>query len=189
MTLGILVPACLVPLAARQAYRVGSARNPEGAWASTVLVASFVVAAAALAGAVELGRLASKAQTAVLGAMAIGVLVGLLAYTLSTWQNHRGIVYFHPNQRVSLVVVAVTLLRVAYGLWRIYATPGAAAPDRRWMASVGIAGTLAAAALLTGYGLGFWGAVRMRIARWKAISMFSVDSPGRHHHHSPYLKS
>ena len=184
MTLGILVPACLVPLAARQAYRVGPARHPEGAWASTALVASFLVAALALAGAVaELGRLAAKAQPAVMGALVIGVLVGLLAYTLSTWQNHRGVVFFHPNQRVTLVIVSVTLLRVAYGLWRIYSAPGVPTVDRRWVASAGVAGTLAAAALLTGYGLGFWGAVRVRIAHWKSISMFSVDAPGRHHHH------
>lgn len=185
MTLGILVPALLVPLAARQAYRVGAARNPEGSWAATALVASFVVAAAALAGAgAELGRLAAKAQPAVMGALVIGVLVGLLAYTLSAWQNHRGVVYFHPNQRVTLVIASLTLLRVGYGLWRLYSAPGVPAVDRRWMTSVGIAGTLAAAALLTGYGLGFWGAVRVRIARWKAISMFSVEASSRHHHSS-----
>jgi hypothetical protein len=181
VTLGILVPASLVPLAVRQPYRVGVARHPQGAWASTVLAISFVVAAMALMGlATELGRLAPKAQPAVLGAFGIGVLVGLLAYTLSTWQNHRGVVYFHPNQRVTLVIASLTMLRIAYGLWRIWSASGVASVDRRWMASVGMAGTLAAAALLTGYGLGFWGAVRLRIAHWKSVSMFALDTTARH---------
>jgi hypothetical protein len=180
VTLGILLPACLVPLAVRQPYRVGVARHPGGAWASTVLAVSFLVAAAALLGAtVELGRLAPKARPAVMGALGIGVLVGLLAFTLSTWQNHRGIVYFHPNQRVTLAITGLTMLRIAYGLWLLWSASGAVSVDRRWMASVGMAGTLAAAAVLTGYGFGFWGAVRVRIAHWKAISMFALDSSSR----------
>lgn len=115
-----------------------------------------------------------------IGALGIGVLVGLLAYMLSTWQNHRGIVYFHPNQRVTYGIVAITLLRVVYGLWRLWSAPDVPVVDRRWMTSVGIAGTLAAAALLSGYGLGFWGAVRLRIARLKADSMFALDVSPRH---------
>jgi hypothetical protein len=160
---------------------VGVARHPGGAWASTVLAVSFLIAAAALLGAtVELGRLAPKARPAVMGALGIGVLVGLLAFTLSTWQNHRGIVYFHPNQRVTLVITGLTMLRIAYGLWLLWSASGSVSVDRRWMASVGMAGTLAAAAVLTGYGLGFWGAVRARIAHWKAISRFALDSSSRH---------
>lgn len=180
VSLGILVPITLVPLAAWRSYRIGAARHPEGAWASTWLVVSFLVAAAALGGtAAELGRLASKAEPAVTGALIIGVLVGLLAFTLSTWQNHRGIVFFHPNQRVTYGIAGIMLLRITYGLWRIWSVPGVPGADRRWMASVGMAGTLAAAALLTGYGLGFWGAVRVRIARWKADSMFALEGAPR----------
>lgn len=180
LTLGILVPVCLVPLAVRQPYRVGVARQPQGAWAATLLVVSFSAAAVALMStAAELGRLAAKAQPAVLGALGIGVLLGLLAYMLSTWQNHRGVIYFHPNQRVTLVIASLAMLRVAYGVWRIWSASGGVTVDPRWMTSVGMAGTLAAAALLTGYGLGFWGAVRLRIAHWKALSMFALDTSSR----------
>ena len=179
VSLGILIPGVLLPLAARQSYRVGAARHPEGAWASTWLVASFLVAAGALLGTVaELGRLAAKAEPAVTAALVIGVLVGLLAYTLSTWQSHRGIVYFHPNQRVTYAIVALASLRIGYGCWLIWSVPTVAV-ERQWLAAVGMAGTLAAAALLAGYGLGFWGAVRVRIVRLKADSMFAVEGVPR----------
>lgn len=181
VTCGSVLPCCMLPLSVRRPHRVGPARRPDGAWASTALAVSFMVSAAALlAAALEFGRLAPKAQPAVVGALAIGVLLGVLAFTLSSWRNHRGVVYFHPNRRVTLTIATLATLRIVYGLWRVWSARGSATIDRPWLSAVGIAGTLAAAALLAGYGLGFWASVRVRIARWKAISMFVADTSTRH---------
>ena len=68
-----------------------------------------------------------------------------------------------------MLLTLLVLGRLLYGFWRAW-TAFYTWGGEGWAASAGIAGSLAAGALLVGYGLGFWTAVRWRLARQRAVA-------------------
>jgi hypothetical protein len=104
------------------------------------------------------------ALPAAAAALTVGVVMGVIGRWLSRWEYRDGTLYFTPNRWLVTMLTLVVVGRLGYGAWRTWEAWASWGRDAGWLASAGVPGSLAAGALLIGYGLGFWSAVRWRIA-------------------------
>jgi hypothetical protein len=154
----------LVPLSVVQRYRVGSRRQRARSWVASLQVAGFTLSAGLLVVGAAISSLwIPSALLAASGGLIGGVVVGAIGAAVSRWEHHDGVISFTPNRWLALSLAAVVAVRLAYGAWRVWAAWSTGAPAA-WTGA-GIAGSMAAGALLVGYGLGFWVGVRWRITR------------------------
>ncbi len=162
----LVLPVVLLPLSIVQRYRVGTARRPARAWVATLNVVGFGVSGViALAVATLTSIWVPRALTWVAVALVVGILLGVIGLLFSRWETQAGILYFTPNRLLVTALTTLVLLRLLYGLWRSWHAWSTWGGQDGWIASAGVAGSLAAGALLVGYGAGFWTGVRWRIAR------------------------
>ena len=166
VVLALLLPIVLLPVSIVQRYRVGTARRPARAWVATLNVLGFGLSAviAVLASAITT-LWVPHALAVVAASLGAGALLGVVGLWLSRWESTAGILYFTPNRWLVTALTTLVLVRLGYGAWRAWHAWAAAANDAGWLATAGVAGSLGAGALLIGYGVGFWGGVRLRIAR------------------------
>ena len=108
------------------------------------------------------------------GRCSLGALLGLIGLSLSEWETRAGHLYFTPNRWLVGALTLLVVARLAYGAWRMWDAWLAWGGQSGWLSSSSAAGSLAAGALLIGYGLGFWSAVRWRIARRKAALLMQI---------------
>ena len=161
----LLVPL-FVPLSLVLRYRAGTSRQRARGWLATFNVIAIAISASLL-------LLSSAATTFwvpwaflyVLGGLAGGCLLGLLGLAWSRWEASPSGLHFTPNRWLVLAILLAVAARIAYGLWRAWNTLGAAPDEGSWLAASGLAGSLAAGAVVIGYYLAYWSGVRRRIRR------------------------
>lgn len=157
----LVLPLVLVPLSILQRYRQGRRRQRVRAWLASLQAAGFAMSAGMLmVGAAVTSAWVPMVLPSSAAALVGGVLLGLVGVALSRWDHVDGHPGFTPNRWLVLALTLVVVGRMGYAVWRawhVWATTGAG--------SAGVAGSMAAAALLVGYGLGFWAGVRWRVAR------------------------
>jgi len=166
VVLVLLTPLVLLPLSIVQRYRIGTARRPARAWVATLNVAGFLLSACVMVMTAAVTALwvplALRGATA---GLAAGILIGVIGLWLSHWEYGDGTIYFTPNRWLVTVLTLLVLARLGYGAWRTWQAVAPWGGGTGWLATAGVPGSLAAGALLIGYGLGFWAAVRWRIGR------------------------
>lgn len=175
-TLAFLLPLCLVPPSLWHPYRAGSARRPDGAWASTLLVLCCAVAIVLLTvvGIAVTRWAPSVLQTSLL-ALGVGVLLGGLGLSLSGWETRGGQMYFLPDAWVGMALSAIVIARLGFGASRAWHAWLSWGGESVWLSVAALPGTFAAAMLLAGFGVTFWGGVRVRIARRQAATKMYAD--------------
>lgn len=171
----LLLPLILLPLSIVQRYRVGTARRQARAWVATVNVAGFLISASVmvLTGAVT-ALWIPAALPATAAALTAGILVGVVGLWLSRWEHDDRTVYFTPNRWLVTLLTLVVIGRLGYGAWRTWDAWASWGAESGWLTSAGVPGSLAAGALLIGYGLGFWSAVRWRIGRRRGAGLVQL---------------
>jgi hypothetical protein len=162
----VLVVLVLMPLSLLQRYRMGTTRRLARGWvatanvvAMTLSVAFFMTVAALTTVFVE-----NAFTYALLGLMG-GCVLGILGLWLSRWEPAQGSLHYTPNRWLVLSITLVVAARVAYGGWRAWHTWRVSPDNASWLASAGLAGSLAAGAVVLGYYLMFWTGVRRRVRR------------------------
>ncbi|WP_239489689.1 hypothetical protein [Luteitalea sp. TBR-22] len=164
----MLLALVLVPVSILQRYRVGTRRRPARAWLASLQVAGFAGSAClVVVGAAAASFWVPGALPATTAAVAGGVLLGVVGAASSRWDCHEGVTHFTPNRWLALLLTLLVVARLGHGVWRAW---HAWTMDGTswWLGTAGVAGSMAAGALLVGYGLGFWAGVRWRIAQRQA---------------------
>jgi hypothetical protein len=98
-----------------------------------------------------------------LGGLGLGAVLGLIGFELTRWESSRGVVHFTPNRWLVLTVTIVVAARLFYGVWRVWAAWQAGVEQIVTIAAPGIAMSIAAGAVVLGYYLIYWFAVRRRL--------------------------
>ena len=166
LALIILASIALLPLTLVQRYRVGTARRPARAWlvainlAGTAISAALFVAAAAIT-----STWVPNAFTYTVIGLAAGLSLGLLGLALTRWESTPRFLYYTPNRLLVLGVTLIVTARVLYGFWRSWHAWTAGLEYSSWAVESGIAGSMAAGAVVLGYYLAFWMGVRRRLKR------------------------
>jgi hypothetical protein len=97
--------------------------------------------------------------------LAGGCLLGVLGLLVTRWENDGAVLFYRPSRILVLAITLVVTARLAYGLWRAWHAWQTRTDEQSWLAAVGVAGSMAAGAVVLGYYLMYWAGVRFWIAR------------------------
>ena len=159
----LLASIALVPVSIIQRYRVGTSRRAARGWLITLnLVGLSLSVMLFLVGAGLTNFWVPAAlRSAVLGLLA-GCVLGVLGLALTRWEPTRGALYYTPNRWLVLTITLIVSARIGYGFWRSWQAWQTAADRGTWFVTAGVAGSLAAGAVVLGYYLTYWAGVRRR---------------------------
>ena len=164
----LLVIALLLsmPLLLVLRYRAGTTRRRAREWVATTNLVSFILSAGLfLWMAAITGLWVPKAFIYSLAGFCGGTLLGLLGLTLTRWEKAPQTLHYTPNRWLVLVITLAVTARLLYGLWRVWHAWRSAGANDSWLASAGIAGSMAVGAVVLGYYLTYWAGLRWRLRK------------------------
>ena len=160
----IAAPVVLVPLSLVLRYRAGTARRQARGWVAAINIFGLVLSVTLfLIGAAITTYWAPQAFAYSLLGLGGGIVLGIFGLWLTRWEHTYEGLHYTPNRVLVLAVTLVFTARVLYGFWRGWHAWNAAAGETSWLAAFGIAGSLAAGALVLGYYLAYWIGLRARL--------------------------
>ena len=166
LVFAILAAIALTPLALVQRYRLGTVRRRARAWVATLNIVGLTVSSILfVAGAAVTALWVPNALTYPLVGFLAGCLLGVLGLALTRWESAPGSLHYTPNRWLVLAITLVVTARVAVGFWRSWRMWHTTADYGFWIAASGVAGSLAAGAVVLGYYLVYWVGVRRRVLR------------------------
>ena len=159
----LLASIALLPVTIIQRYRVGTARRPARGWLIGVNLIGLSLSAVMFLAGAGLSNLwvPNAFRYAVLGLLG-GCVLGLVGLALTRWEPRAGALYYTPNRWLVLAITVVVAARIGYGFWRGWHAWQTAADRDTWFVTAGVAGSLAAGAVVLGYYLTYWAGVRRR---------------------------
>jgi hypothetical protein len=161
-----LLVVALLPIALVQRIRRGSARRPARGWvASANLFAVLVSAVMLLIGALVTSRWVPDALPYTVAGLAAGFVLGTLGFVLTRWDVEGGRLHYTPHRWLVLAVTLIVAVRIGYGFWRTWEAWQASAERMALVAAGGAAGSMAAGAVVLGYYVIYWTAIRRRLRR------------------------
>ena len=164
--LAVVLVIVLIPVGIVQRYRVGTRRQKARGWVAALnlfgLTASTVLFLVA-AGLTNIWVADVLPYTA--AGLAGGVLLGVLGLALTRWESGLDDLHYTPNRLLVLGLTIVVSGRILYGLWRSWASWRAGLSGGSWFVAAGLAGAMAAGAVVLGYYLTYWFGVRRMLRR------------------------
>ena len=165
----LAAPVVLMPLSLVLRYRAGTARRRARGWVAAVNIVGLALSVTLfLAGAAITNIWAPHALSYSLLGLGGGIVLGIVGLWLSRWERTAEGLHYTPNRLLVLAVTLVFTARVLYGLWRAWHAWHDAPGEASWLAAFGIAGSLAAGAMVLGYYLAYWIGLRARLRRHEA---------------------
>lgn len=159
----ILLSVILIPITLVMRYRAGTARRRVRGWLATVNAAGLAVSTALFLTAAALTNIwVPDAFAYACAGLVGGGALGLAGLALSRWEVMPGVVFYTPNRWLVLAITLAVTGRLAYGFWRGWNAWQSLAGDTSWAAAAGVAGSLAAGAVILGYYFVYWIGVRWR---------------------------
>jgi hypothetical protein len=160
----LVAPIVLMPLSLVFRYRAGTARRQARSWVATLnLVALALSTSLFLMGAGLTSIWVPHAFTYSLLGLLGGIALGIVGLWVSRWERAPGSLHYTPNRWLVLGVTLVISARLLYGFWRAWDTWRRTGGETSWVAAFGVAGSMAAGAVVLGYYLSYWMGVRRRL--------------------------
>jgi hypothetical protein len=169
----IVILILAMPLLLVLRYRAGTARRLGRPWiATTNLVMMISSAGLFLWAAAITGLWVPKALPYSLAGLVAGIVLGFFGLALTRWERTPQTLHYTPNRWLVLLITLAVATRLLYGIWRVWHTWRTTGHDGSWLASAGIAGSMAVGAIVVGYYLAYSAGVcwRIRAARLSASS-------------------
>jgi hypothetical protein len=164
LVLAVLATIALVPLALVQRYRLGTARRRARGWLAAINLLGFALSASLFLGTAMVTSLwIPEAFTFTAAGLGAGGALGLIGLRLTRWEPGPDALHYTPHRWLVLGLTLVVTARLLYGFWRGFQTWRAGAEGASWLAAAGVAGSMAAGAVVLGYYLVYWFGVRQRV--------------------------
>ena len=155
-----------MPLLLILRYRVETMRRRGRRWSATLNLISLALSVALFLWVAALTTLwVPKAFIYSLTGFLGGSLLGLLGLTLTRWEKTAQGLHYTPNRWLVLLITLAVTTRLLYGLWRVWHAWRTAGANDSWLASAGIAGSMAVGAVVLGYYLAYWAGLRWRLRK------------------------
>lgn len=147
-------------------YRAGTARRRGRRLVATINLGSMLVSVGLFLWVAAMTAFwVPKAFSYSLAGLIVGCVLGLLGLAVTRWELTPQALYYTPNRWLVLLITLAVTTRLLYGLWRIWHAWRTAGPDTSWVASAGVAGSMAVGAVVLGYYLIYSAGVRWRLRR------------------------
>jgi len=165
----VLLSVVLIPLSLVQRYRVGTARRPARGWMVTLNLAGLGVSTVLflLTAAFTTAWVPEAFRYALMG-LVMGCVLGLFGLVLTRWEIGSRALYYTPNRWLVLGITLVVTARIGYGFWKTWHAWRSAYEHTAVIAASGVAGSLAAGAVVLGYYVTYWAGVRRQIAHYRS---------------------
>lgn len=155
-----------MPLSLVMRYRAGTARRLGRKWVTTLNLLMVALSAAVFLWAAAItGFWVPNAFRYSLFGLLGGGLLGLVGLASTRWEKTPQALYYTPNRWLILIITLAVTARLLYGLWRVWHAWRTAGPETSWVASAGVAGSMAVGAVVLGYYLTYSAGVRWRLRR------------------------
>lgn len=154
-----------VPFSIIQRYRSGTARRRARSWVVAINLFSIGLSTALffVSVAISSAWIPGALRMSLLG-LAGGCGLGVLGLLLTRWEVGGKSLYYTPNAWLVLGLTVIVAIRLGYGLWRVWESwRFSSAEEGNWLATSGIAGSMAIGALVLGYYLAFFGGILLRL--------------------------
>jgi hypothetical protein len=165
----ILAPLLLVPVSLVLRYRAGTARREARGWIAILnLIGLAISTLLFLMGAAVANIWVPRALEYSLLGLLGGVALGIVGLWLSRWERAPQSLHYTPNRWLVLAVTFLVTARILFGLWRSWHAwhlASATGADTSLVTTFGVAGSLAAGAVVLGYYLSYWLGIRRRLRR------------------------
>jgi hypothetical protein len=160
----LLALIALVPLSIVLRYRAGTSRRRARSWIVTLNFTGLVVSVAFFLTAAAVSNVwVPDAFTYATTGLATGGILGALGLGLTRWESPAGSLHYTPNRWLVLAITLVVAARIVYGFWRAWHAWRVGSDDGSWFAAAGVAGSIAAGAVVLGYYLVYWWGVGRRL--------------------------
>lgn len=165
----IFAAIVLMPLSLIQRYRVGTARRLARGWITAVNLAGISISIVVfVSGAAITSYWVPGALQYTLLGLLVGAVLGIAGLAITRWEPGGRGLYYTPNRWLVLAITLTVTARVLYGFWRSIQAWRSGLSGGTWFIESGVAGSLAAGAVVLGYYLVYWFGVRRRLRRWRA---------------------
>ena len=159
-----LLVIVLIPVSLVQRIRRGTMRRQARGWLVTAnMIAATLSTAMFMIGALITSRWVPDVLRYSLGGLGVGAVLGFSGFALTRWESSGGVVHYTPNRWLALTVTLFVAARILYGVWRVWAAWQAGVEQIAAVTASGIAISIAAGAVVLGYYLIYWIAVRRRL--------------------------
>ena len=159
----ILAVIALIPLSLVQRYRMATSRQRARGWLTAVNLTGLLLSAILfLASAAVTNVWIPSAFTYTTAGLAAGCVLGIVGLGLTRWEPAPGALHYTPNRLLVLGITLVVTARLVYGFWRAVHAWRAGVGGASWLSDSGVAGSMAAGAVVLGYYLAYWFGVRRR---------------------------
>jgi hypothetical protein len=160
----VLLSIAMLPMTLVLRYRAGSARRLARGWVATVNVVMLSLSIALfLTGAGITSYWVPDAFRYSLMGFGVGCVLGLLGLAATRWEATPRALHYTPNRVLVLAITLIVAVRLAYGFWRTWQAWRAGLDHVSWVAASGVAGSLAAGAVVLGYYFVYWIGVKRRL--------------------------
>lgn len=157
----LLAVIALIPLALVQRYRMATSRQRARGWLAAINLAGLSLSAILLlAGAAATSVWIPNALSYTAAGLAAGCVLGIVGLALTRWEPSADALHYTPNRLLVFGITLIVAARLLYGFWR-----GVHAWRAGMFIESGVAGSMAAGALVLGYYLAYWFGVRRRFKR------------------------
>ena len=153
--LALLVVLFLVlstPLLLLLRYRTGTMRRRARIGSTAVNLVLLLLSAALFILFAALANFwVQHAFSYSLSGLSLGCLLGLIGLFLTRWEKQPPALYYTPNRWLVLLITFAVAARLLYGLWRVWHAFRTTGAGESWLASAGVAGSMAVGAMVLGY--------------------------------------
>ncbi|MEP6822509.1 MAG: CcdC protein domain-containing protein [Chthoniobacterales bacterium] len=158
-----------MPFSLVQRYRFGKARRPARRWLARINLALLLLSAAFFIYSAALTNfwIPHAFHYALIGVL-IGLLLGFVGLALTRWEATDSTVHYTPNRRLVLILTVAVALRLLYGVWRLWEKWNTAGQGGSWLASAGIADSLAVGGAVLGHYVCYAAGILVRLRRHRA---------------------
>ena len=162
----IFVAVLIAPWTILQRYRAGTARRLARGWVALInaLGLSFSAGIFLITAGISSVWIPHALPYCAWGIVG-GCAVGLLGLGLTRWEVTPRDLHYTPNRWLVLAITVAVALRLCLGIVRMCKAWQMSPPDGSWLAESGLAGSMAAGAVVLGYYLAFWAGLWLRVRR------------------------
>ena len=162
----VLAVIVLIPVGIVRRYQVGTSRQRARGWVAALNLFGLGLSAIIFLTAAALTSLWVPETLGYTAAgLAGGCALGLLGLWLTRWEPGLDALHYTPNRALVLALTLIVTARILYGFWRSYESWRAGLSGDAWFVEAGVAGAMAAGAVVLGYYLTYWLGVRRRLKR------------------------
>ena len=166
LLLALFALVALIPVSLVQRYRVGTSRQRARGWLAAINMTGLALSAVLFLTSAAVTTLwVPGAFTYTASGLAAGALLGTVGLWLTRWEPSVDALHYTPNRWLVLVVMLLVTSRLLYGVWRGWESWRAGLNGESWFIAAGVAGSMAAGAVVLGYYLAYWIGVRRRLRR------------------------